>query len=140
MPEYTGPLPTPTPESRPFWDALKRHEFSLPRCGACGRMHYYPRASCPHCLSGDLAWVRASGRGTLHTFTVVHRGLKGFPIAPLYVIAIVELDEGPRLMTNLVGVEPDPARIRIGMPVEIVYEDVTPAVTLARFRPVGGAG
>jgi uncharacterized OB-fold protein len=101
-------------------------------------MHYYPRASCPFCLSGDLAWDRASGRGRLHTFTVVHRGLKGFPIGPLYVIAIVELDEGPRLMTNLVGIEPDPARIRIGMPVEVVYEDVTPAVTLARFAPAGG--
>jgi hypothetical protein len=76
-----------------------------------------------------------SGRGTLETFTVVHRGQKGFPLGSPYVIAIVELAEGPRLMTNLVGIEPDPAKIRIGMPVEVVFEDVTADVSLPRFRP-----
>jgi len=80
-----------------------------------------------------------SGRGTLHTFTVAHRGQKGFPLGPPYVIAIVELEEGPRLMTNLVGVEPDPAQIRIGMPVEVVFEDVSPEIALPRFRPRGAA-
>ena len=139
MPDYTGPIPLPTPETRPFWDAAKRHELVLPRCRACGRLHYYPRGACPHCLSGDLAWERLSGRGTLHTFTIVARGQKGFPVPTPYVIAIVELDEGPRLMTNLVGVEPDPARIRIGMPVEVVFEDVSAEIALPRFRPRGAA-
>jgi uncharacterized OB-fold protein len=92
---------------------------------------------CPYCLSGDLEWLATSGRGTLHTFTVVHRGAKGFPIGPPYVIAIVELAEGPRMMTNLVGIAPDPAQIRIGMPVEVAFEDVTPDVALPRFRPAG---
>lgn len=135
MPEYSGPLPTATPETRPFWDAARRHELQLQRCRACATFVFYPRAACPRCLGGDLEWQRVSGRGTLHTFTVVHRGQKGFPLGSPYVLAVVELAEGPRLMTNLVGVEPDPARIHIGMPVEVAFEDVTPEVALPRFRP-----
>ncbi|TMA35093.1 MAG: Zn-ribbon domain-containing OB-fold protein [Deltaproteobacteria bacterium] len=135
MPEHTGPVPVPTPETRPYWEAARRHALELPRCRTCGDCFFYPRAACPRCLSGDLEWVRASGRGTLHTFTVVHRGLRDFPLGTPYVIAIVELAEGPRLMTNLVGVEPDPACLRIGMPVEVVFEDVSAEVALPRFRP-----
>jgi uncharacterized OB-fold protein len=137
MPDYPGPLPVPTPESRPFWEAARRHELRLQCCRACGTWIFYPRGACPRCFSADLEWRRASGRGTLHTFTVVHRGLKGFPIGPPYVIAIVELAEGPHLMTNLVGVAADPGALRIGMPVEVVFADVTPEVTLPHFRPAG---
>ena len=135
MPPYAGPIPVPTPETRPFWDAMRRHELTLPRCRACGKLHYYPRASCPHCLSGDLVWERISGRGRLHTFTIVHRGQRGFPLGESYVIAIIELDEGPRLMSNLVDVPMDPAQVRIGMPVEVVFEDVSDTIALPRFRP-----
>ncbi len=135
MPDYTGPVPVPSPETRPFWEAARRHELCLQRCRSCGRHVFYPRAVCPHCLGADLEWQRVSGRGTLDTFTVVHRGLRGFPLGPPYVIAIVELTEGPRLMTNLVGIEADPAKIRIGMAVEVVFEDVTAEVSLPRFRP-----
>ena len=135
MPEYTGPVPVPTPESRPFWEAARRHELMLQRCRRCTRFFFYPRAACPHCLSGDVEWQRVSGRGTLHTFTVVHRGLRGFPLGEPYILAVVELEEGPRMMTNLVDVEPDPARIRIGMDVEVVFADVTAEVALPRFRP-----
>jgi len=135
MPDYTGPLPVPTPETRPFWEAARRHELQLQRCGACGRYVFYPRAACPHCLAPELEWRRVSGRGRLHTFTVVSRGQRGFPLPAPYVLAIVELEEGPRLMTNLVGVEPDPEKLRIGMPVEVVFEDVTEEIALPRFRP-----
>jgi uncharacterized OB-fold protein len=135
MPEYSGPIPVPTPETRPFWAAARRHELSLQRCRACGAYVFYPRGVCPSCLGADLEWRRVSGRGHLHTFTVVHRGQKGFPLGPPYVLAIVELDEGPRMMTNLVGVEPDPAKLEIGMPVEVVFEDVSDEVALPRFRP-----
>ena len=139
MPEYAGPVPVPTPESRPFWEAARRHALQLQRCRGCGAWVFYPRAACPTCLSADLEWRPVSGRGTLHTFTVVHRGQKGFPLGSPYVIAMVELEEGPRLMTNLVGVAPDPEYIRIGMPVEVVFEDVTADIALPRFRPRGGA-
>ncbi len=135
MAQYNGPIPVPTPETRSFWEAAHRHELVLQRCNACGRHVFYPRAVCPHCFAADLAWRRVSGRGTLHTFTVVHRGQRDFPLGTPYVIAIVELAEGARLMTNLVGVEPDPAHIRIGMPVEVVFEDVSTELALPRFRP-----
>jgi len=138
MPGYSGPIPVPTPESRPYWEAARRHELELQRCRACSRFFFYPRAACPHCLSSDLEWQRVSGRGTLHTFTVVYRGQRNFPLGAPYVLEIVELEEGPRLMTNLVGVEPDPARIAIGMPVEVVFEDVSDDVALPRFRPAPG--
>ena len=80
MPQPPGPPFTPTPESRPFWAATRRHELVLPSCRACGTLFYYPRAACPSCLSSDLDWQRVSGRGRLNTFTVVHRGLPNFPL------------------------------------------------------------
>ena len=89
MPEYTGPLPVPTPETRSFWEATRRHELLLQRCRACGRHHFYPRGACPHCLSADLEWRRVSGRGSLHTFTIVHRGARNFPLPSPYVLAVV---------------------------------------------------
>jgi len=135
MPEYPGPIPVPTPETRPFWEAARRHELVLQHCAACKEYVFYPRALCPRCLGDGLEWRRLSGRGTLHTFTVVYRGARGFPLGPPYVIAIVELAEGARLMTNLVGIDADPARIRIGMPVEVVFEDVSADIALPRFRP-----
>jgi uncharacterized OB-fold protein len=138
MPEYTGPIPLPTPESRPFWEAARRHELQLPRCGACGVLHYYPRAACPSCLSPNLAWERVSGRATLHTFTVVHRGQKGFPVPTPYVLAVVELAEGPRMMTTLVDV--DPKAVRIGMPVEVTFRDVSDTIALPLFKPAREAG
>ena len=137
MPDYTGPVPMPTPESRPFWDAARRHELQLPYCRACGQYHYYPRAVCPHCLSNDLEWRRLSGRGRVHTFTLVHRGAKGFPLPTPYVMAIVELEEGPRMMTNILGVAADPRQIPFGMPVEATFTDVTPEISLVHFRPAG---
>lgn len=139
MPDYTGPVPVPTPETRPYWEAAKRHELVLPRCRQCKTMHFYPRGICPDCMSSDIAWEQVSGKGTVHTFTVVHRGLKDFPLGSPYVIAMVELDEGPRLMTNLVDVEPDATKITIGMRVEVTFADVTPTATLLHFKPVGGA-
>ena len=132
MPQYAGPIPVPTPETRPFWDATRRHELTLPRCRACGTLHYYPRASCPHCLSGDLAWERVSGRGRLHTFTIVHRGQKGFPVPTPYVLAVVALAEGPRMMTTLVDV--DPTTVQIGMAVEVTFRDVSDTIALPLFR------
>ena len=133
MPEYTGPIPVPSPESRPFWDAAKRHVLELPRCRSCGALHYYPRGACPKCLSGDLAWERVRGTGRVHTFTIVHRGQKGFPVPTPYVLAVVELDEGPRMMTTVVDV--DPATVKIGMPVEVTFRDVSDTIALPLFKP-----
>ncbi|MFM9887099.1 MAG: Zn-ribbon domain-containing OB-fold protein [Burkholderiales bacterium] len=131
----TRPLPKPTPESQPYWDALKQRKLVLPLCIDCTKPHFYPRVVCPHCGSRRLEWRDASGRGTLYSFVINHRPPAWRKQEP-YVIAVVELDEGPRMMTNLIGIPPDPALIRCDMPVEIVYEDVTPVVTLPQFRPI----
>ena len=132
---YRKTLPRIDEESRGWWEALARHELYFQRCRGCGTKRLYPRAVCPVDLSSDTEWVRASGRGTVYTFTVTHQNQSpGFREELPYVLAIVELEEGPRLMTNVIGCAPD--AVRVGMPVEVVYDDVTPEVTLAKFRPV----
>jgi len=128
------PLPRVDEESRGFWEALARHELYVQECGGCGTRRYYPRALCPRCLGDRTVWVRARGRGTVYSFTVTHQNqAPGFREALPYVLAVVELEEGVRLMSNVVGCAPD--AVRIGMPVEVVFEDVTPEITLPKFRP-----
>ena len=139
MADWKAFTPVPLPETQRSWDSARRHSLELPYCTACRAFHYYPRAVCPQCLSSDLEWRPVSGRGRLHTFSVIHRGPRDFPLGTPYVLAIVELDEGPRLMTNLVGVAADPAAVHIGMPVEVVFTDVNDAMALPHFRPVEDA-
>ena len=134
-PKYAKPLPRVDEESKGFWEACRRHELYLQRCRDCGELRYYPRALCPRCLSDRTEWLRAGGKGTVYTFTVTYQNQSaGFRDALPYVLAYVELDEGVRLLTNIVDCAPDD--VRIGMPVEIVFDDVTPDVTLPKFKPV----
>lgn len=133
MSEYLKPLPKPTPTSRPFWEAAKRHELMLQRCETCRSFIYYPRPRCPNCFSDRLSWQRASGRGTVYSFTVVRRASsRSFADGP-YVLAIVELDERVRMTTNIVA---SPDKVRVGMAVEVFFDDVTPEHTLVKFKPV----
>ena len=132
--KYAKPLPRIDEESKGFWEACRRHELYLQRCRACGRLRYYPRALCPSCLSDRSEWVRSAGTGTVYTFTVTHQNQSaGFRDALPYVMAYVELAEGVRMLSNIVGCAPD--EVRIGMPVEVVFEDATPEITLPRFKP-----
>ena len=134
MSEYRKPLPRIDEESRGYWEALARHELYFQRCRTCGTKRFPPRAVCPVDLSSATEWVRASGRATVHSFTVTYQNqAPGFRESLPYVLAVVELEEGPRLMTNVVGCPPD--AVRIGMRVEIAFDDVTPEVTLPKFRP-----
>jgi uncharacterized OB-fold protein len=136
MPEskYAKPLPRLDEESKGYWEACQRHELVVQRCGSCGTLRHYPRALCPNCLSDRVEWQRCSGRGTVYTFTVTHQNqAPGFRDALPYVLAYVELDEGVRLLTNIVECAPD--AVRIGMPVEVVFEAATPEITLPRFKP-----
>ena len=137
--ELLRPPPNPMlPESRPFWDGLRQRRLMLPSCRSCGPF-FYPRRLCPSCHGRDIEWIEASGKGRLYSFSIVHQAmLPAFKVATPYVLALVELAEGPRLMSNLVEVQSDPERIRIGMPVEVVYEDLGDAATLALFRPARG--
>ena len=133
--QRSKPLPKPLPETKPFWEGCKRHELMLPRCRDCGRFHFYPRALCPWCWSTNLEWVKSKGRGKLYSYVINHRPAPGFEGDGPYVIAMVELDEGVRLMTNIVGVDPIPDKLPIDMPVEVKFEDVSPDVSLPKFIP-----
>jgi uncharacterized protein len=129
-------LPTPDQETQPFWDATQQGELLLQQCAACEHAYFYPRPFCPRCWSEDVSWLPASGRGSVYTWSVVHRNdLPPFPGRVPYVAAIVELEEGPRMMTNVVGCDLD--ALRVGMPVEVTFEEETDDITLPRFRPVG---
>jgi uncharacterized OB-fold protein len=134
--EQSKPLPRPiSPElTRPFWDAAKRHELVLPRCKICDYLFFYPRSECPRCLSNQLEWMRVSGRGRLHTYTIVNQPANAaFRDDTPYVYAVVQLDEGPRMVSNVVQCAVD--AISVDMPLEAVFDDVTPEWTLVKFKP-----
>jgi uncharacterized protein len=130
------PLPTIQPEWEHYWQKAKEHELWLMRCKDCGAAYFYPRAICPSCFSRNTEWFQSSGRGTLHAFAIVHRAPQpAFADMVPYIVAFVELEGGARMPTNLVEVEPDPSAVKIGMPVEVVFDDVDERVTLPKFRP-----
>lgn len=134
--EYKGPVPKPTPETLPYWEGTKQGKLLIQNCKDCRQHYFYARPLCPHCFSRNVEWVEASGRGKLHTYVISMRPGRSAPLPAPYVVAIIELDEGPKMMSNLVGVEPDPARIECDMPVEVVFEAISDDITLPRFRPV----
>jgi len=128
-------LPTIEDETRPFWDAAREGRFLIVRCRSCGKAHHYPRPFCPFCWSDDVTWEDASGRATLYTYSTVYvNDLPPFSERLPYVAAVVELDEGPRVMTNIVGCEPQ--ALRVGMPVQVRFVELTPDITAPVFAPV----
>jgi len=130
-------LPSPDVTTEEFWAATRDGRLLIKRCADCGRAHYYPRTFCPFCWSERVDWEDASGRGTLYTYSVVHQNdLPPFPSRVPYVAAIVDLEEGPRVMTNIVDCELDD--LRVGMPVEVTFREETDDVSLALFRPASG--
>ncbi|MEH7378856.1 Zn-ribbon domain-containing OB-fold protein [Bacillus sp. JJ1533] len=114
----TVPGPTVTPITKPFWDAVARNEFILQKCEDCGKWVFYPRSHCPHCWSNHLEWKPASGNGRLKTWSVVHRPghLAWAEVAP-YVLGVVELEEGPTMLTHLL-VQPN-QELKIGLPLKV---------------------
>jgi uncharacterized OB-fold protein len=130
------PIPEPRlPEAKPYWDGLRAGRLMLPSCPTCGPF-FYPRPFCPRCHTSGVTWVQASGRGTLYSFAIAHQTFQpGFTVATPCVLALIELEEGPRLLSNLVEVEPDPRALRCGMPVEVVFERLTEDVSVPLFRP-----
>ena len=133
------PIPESTPETEEFWAGARRGELRIQRCNACGKAYFFPRPFCPNCSSKDVAWFTASGRGKLYSYVINHRPAYGFQDYVPYVIAVVQLDEGPRMMTNIVGVEPTPENLPIDLPVEVTWEKQDDTITLPIFRPIGAA-
>jgi uncharacterized OB-fold protein len=131
---YAKPLPQVTPEMKPFWDAARRHELVVQRCTGCGTHRFPARDICSRCLSRDAAWTPVSGRGSVFSWAIMHQVYHpGFAAEVPYAVVVIELDEGARLVSNLVDCPP--ADIRAGMPVEVVFDDVAPDVSLPKFRP-----
>lgn len=132
------PIPAKAPpvnlETQRFWDATARGVLLLPRCDACGFVIWYPRELCPECGANQVTWFEASGRGAIYSFTVTRKGQGSWRDASPYVFAIVELEEGPRVMTNVVDC--DPEGLAIGDAVEVVFHDTGEGAALYRFRPV----
>jgi hypothetical protein len=131
---WTHHLPVIDAESAPFWAATRQHRLLIRHCHACGRPHFYPRHYCPHCWSDDCEWRPASGRGRVYSYTVIHHT----DVAPFkemlpYIVALIDLEEGVRLTSSIVEATPDV--MHVGMPVEVVYEQITDEVTLPKFRP-----
>ncbi len=131
------PLPEVTPQMAPFWEAARRHQLLVQRCRGCGTLRFPARDICSRCLSRDAEWTPVSGRGTVFSFAVMHQVYHpGFAAEVPYAVVVVELEEGPRMLSNVVGCPV--GEITVGMPVEVVFEDVSADVTLPKFRPRAG--
>lgn len=135
-PQYAKPLPLVTdPDYAPFWEAAKRHELLVRRCPECGEYQWPSRPMCSHCHSFGQEWVKVSGKGTLYTYTVANRAFHpAFQDDVPYGVVIVELDEGPRMVGNSENVAPED--LKIGMAMEVAFNDVTDDVTLVNWKPL----
>ena len=135
-------MPIPTPETQPYWDGAAAGELRIQRCRDCGQAYFYPRPLCPSCGSGDVEWFTASGRATLYSYVINHRPAPGFEADAPYAIAVVQLAEGPRMMTNITGIPNTPDDLVLDMPLQVTFEQ-RGDVSLPLFGPapvIAGAG
>ena len=127
----------PTPETAHFWEGTRQGELRLQRCHSCDAVYFPPRPFCPACASREVAVFAASGHATLYSYVINHLPHPAFD-GP-YAIAVVELSEGPRMMTNIVEVEQTPEALLLDMALEVTFETLTEEISLPYFRPAGGA-
>jgi uncharacterized OB-fold protein len=132
---YDKPLPQPNPDTKPFWDACRQHELRFQKCPGCAHVRWPASIICPSCYSRETEWIKASGKGTVYTYIVYHQAFHpAFEEELPYVTAIIELDEGPHFLSNIVDC--DPESVYCDMPVELVWEDVDQGFSLPKFKPV----
>lgn len=132
--DYNKPLPIPAPESEPFWQGAREHRLLIQKCADCATAWHPPSTLCPSCGARDFAWIEASGKGHIFSFVTYHRLYhKAWEGELPYVVAVIELEEGPRLLSNIIGI--DAADVVCDLPVEVVFDDVTHDATLPKFRP-----
>jgi uncharacterized OB-fold protein len=137
MPEPNRPKPLPvvTEESRPFWEGCRQGKLVLQYCEQCQRYQFYPRLYCMQCGSKALRWVETSGRGVVYSYTIIRQNKSPeFMNDTPYNVAIVQLEEGPRMLSNIVDV--DPLELRVDLPVTVVFDQVSESISLPRFRPI----
>ncbi|MBT6277274.1 MAG: Zn-ribbon domain-containing OB-fold protein [Chromatiales bacterium] len=130
------PLPVPTPETQHFWDGTKEGELRLQRCDDCEHNYFPPRPFCPACGSRSVSVFAASGKGTLYSYIINHLPTPGFE--PPFAVAVVELAEGPRMMSNILECEQTPEALQLDMALEVSFEAVSDDITLPQFKPTGG--
>jgi uncharacterized OB-fold protein len=129
-------IPRSTALSAPYWEGCRNRQLLIQRCGKCRHHQFYPRSICTACMAEDPEWVESGGHGTVRSFTVIrHPVSKAYAEEVPYVIALIQLDEGPVMMSSLLDCEPENART--GARVEVVFEDWTDEVTMPKFRPLG---
>jgi uncharacterized OB-fold protein len=134
MGDYNKPIPNINGDTKEFWVGCKKHELRFQKCKACGHVRWPASIICPVCYSEETEWIIAGGKGRVYTFVVYHVAYHpGFENDLPYVVADVEMEEGPRLLTNIVGCRPD--EVRCEMPVEVTWDDITEEFSLPKFRP-----
>ena len=126
------PQPTIDSDSREYWDGLAQGELRIQHCAACSKYVFYPRSICPHCFASELVWVKAAGRGTVYSYTVVRQAFGRFAEDVPYVIAIVELDEGVRMMSRIADTPPED--VKVGAVVQVTFEHFDEGVALPYFK------
>jgi len=136
MSDARRPRPQPTPETQHFWEGTRAGEIRLQRCDACAKTYFPPRPFCPACGGRKVSVFKASGRASLYSYVIHHRPVPGF--TPPYAIAVVQLEEGPRMMTNIVDCPQTPEALQLDMPLEPAFERIDDEITLALFRPAKG--
>lgn len=137
MPEgvRSKPLPVVTAENRPFWEGCRSGILRLQYCEQCQQHQFYPRLYCMHCGSDKISWVTASGRGVIYSYTIIHQNKSPeFVQDTPYNVAIIQLAEGPRMMSNIIAIPPED--LRIDLPVKIVFDPVTDTISIPRFEPL----
>lgn len=130
----TRPLPQPTPETAHFWEGTKEGELRLQRCMSCDDAYFPPRPFCPACGSRDVEVFKASGNATLYSYVINHRPRPDFGEEP-HSIAVVELEEGPRMMTNIVECPQTPEALVLDMPLMVTFEQASEEIALPKFKP-----
>jgi uncharacterized protein len=133
MPKMQRPLPKPTPETQHFWDGTQAGELRLQRCDDCNHVYFPPRPFCPSCSSRSVSVFKASGKGTLLSYNINQRPHPAWDEP--YSIAIVELDEGPRMLSNIINCPQTPEALQLDMPLEVVFEKQSDEITLPLFQP-----
>jgi hypothetical protein len=128
------PLPKLNGDNTPFWEGCRLHELRFQQCKDCGHVRWPPSALCPQCHSTEISWLISKGIGSVYTFAVYHAACPpGFAADVPYTVAVVALDEGPHILTNIVGCRPE--EVRCDMPVEVHWEDIDERITLPKFKP-----
>lgn len=131
---YEKPLPKPNADTKPFWDGCREHQLRFQKCRDCGHVRWPASIICPMCYSCDTEWIVSSGKGKVYTFVVYYQAYHPAFEADLpYVVAVVELEEGPHMLTNIVGCSPD--EVSCDMPVEVTWQDITEDFGLPKFKP-----